>query len=74
MPKVLIHYDTVRHELSVFDAWDWPPHPEYDVVVHLKSSHYRNIKRNEQRWMKDQTFLNNFFIEAQRRGTEIREQ
>lgn len=74
MPKVLIHYDPVLQLMSVFDKWDWPVNPEWDVVVHLKSSHYRNMKRNEQRYNKDQTFLTKFFMEAQTRGTEIREQ
>lgn len=70
MPRVLLHYDTVRAEYSIHESWDWPL-GEYDTVVFMKASHFRNIKRNDMRWNKDQEFLNNFFIEAQKAGREI---
>ena len=74
MPKVVIEYDP---ELGEYDVFEVPKtqivDSEYAVVVDMKASHYKNIKRNEERWLKDQTFLENFFIEAQASGRQIRE-
>jgi len=73
MPKVLIHFDTVRHEYSVHDSWDWTPNPEYETIVDMKSGTWKEIQRNMDRWNRDQTILNKLFIEAQMSGRAIRE-
>ena len=75
MPRVIIEFDPELGEYDVFEVTDtWPTiDSEYVVLVDLKASHYKNIKRNEERVVKDQQFLRNFFIEAQQAGRPIRE-
>jgi hypothetical protein len=60
---------------DLFEVTDtWPTlESEYAVVVDMKASHYKNIKRNEERLLRDQNFLEKFFIEAQQAGRPIRE-
>lgn len=76
MPRVIIEFNRNFGEYSVFEATDtWPTREsEYSVVVDMKSNHYRNLKRNEERYIKDQNFLEKFFVEAQMSGRQIREQ
>jgi hypothetical protein len=75
VPKCVIEYDPETGEYDVFEVTDtWPTvESGYAVVVDLKASHYKNIKRNEERFLKDQEFLEKFFIEAQQAGRPIRE-
>ena len=75
MPRVIIEFDPELGEYDVFEVTDtWPTiDSEYAVLVDLKASHYKNIKRNEERVVKDQQFLHYFFIEAQKAGRPIRE-
>lgn len=75
MPKCVIEYDPESGNYDVFEVTDtWPTvESGYAVVVDLKASHYKNIKRNEERCFKDQRFLENFFIAAQESGRQIRE-
>lgn len=75
MPRVIIEFDPELGEYDVFEVTDtWPTiDTEYAVLVDMKSSHYKNIKRNEERVYKDQQFLEKFFIEAQQAGRPLRE-
>jgi hypothetical protein len=74
VPRCVIEFDP---ELGEYDLFEVPPtqqiDSEYAVVVDMKASHYKNIKRNEERFLKDQEFLEKFFIEAQQAGRPIRE-
>lgn len=75
MPKVIIEYDPELGQYDVFEVTHSHPtlEPGYAVLVDMKASHYRNIKRNEERVVKDQRFLENFFIAAEEAGRQIRE-
>jgi hypothetical protein len=73
MPRVAItfHDELAEYFVEPYTGWELD---EYQVVVDLKSSHYRNILRNRERVDKDQKFLQNFFIQAQMAGRALREQ
>lgn len=75
MPKCIIGYDPVAGEYYAYEVTDKYPtvSSEYEVVVDMKASHYRNLKRHEEQWCKDQDFLEKFFFEAQSSGRQIRE-
>jgi hypothetical protein len=75
VPRVIIEFDPELGEYDIFEVTDtWPTiDSEYAVLVDMKASHYKNIKRNEERVLRDQQFLHNFFIEAQQAGRPIRE-
>jgi hypothetical protein len=75
VPRVVIEFDPELGDYDVFEVTDtWPTvESEYAVVVDMKARQYKNIKRNEDRVVRDQEFLKNFFIEAQAAGRTIRE-
>ncbi len=73
MPRVVISFDAVNQEYSVYPVdKDYTP-TEYEAVVHMKSSSYREIVRTELRWLKHQDFLEKFFVEAQMAGRNLSE-
>lgn len=74
MPRVIIEFNAESHIYFVDLYKGEEIDDEYQVIVDLKSSHYRNIRRNDGRVQRDQTFLQNFFIRAQTLGRHIREQ
>lgn len=74
MPRVVIEYNPQYEEYAVCEVGkDFQVESDFQVIVDMKSSHYRNIKRNEERFDRDQAFLERFFIEAQEAGKPIRE-
>lgn len=73
MPKVVISFDPEFGEYDVDTTWE-EPLTEYEALVFMKASHYRNIQKNLARAHKDQEFLEKFFIEAQMSGRVISEQ
>ena len=74
MPKVVIHFDPEHHEYHVFQYVEGMVFDnEYQVLVEMKASHYRNILRNESRHQNDRDTLRKFFVEAQMAGRPIRE-
>lgn len=74
MPKVVITYYPNYLEYDVTQVnKDYVPGSDYEVVMDMKASHYRNMKRNLARYVKDQEALQKFFIEAQMAGRQIRE-
>lgn len=74
MPKVTIIFDRIkrRYFLELFDSVG-KDNDEWEVVMDMKASHFRNMRRNEDRFQRDQEALKKFFIEAQMSGKEIRE-
>lgn len=75
MPRVVITFDTETSMLFADTAQkDREYDPEYQVVMDMKASHYKNIKRNLMRFNQDQKTLLKFFIETQQAGRPIREQ
>lgn len=74
MPKVTIIFDHIkrRYFLELFDNVG-KDNDEWEVVMDMKASHFRNMRRNEDRFQRDQEALKKFFIEAQMSGKEIRE-
>lgn len=75
MPKVVITFDHEHHEYFVEPAREGVEYdPEYQAVMDMKSSHYRNMLRNKNRFETDRDTLRKFFIEAQTRGRQFREQ
>lgn len=73
MPKVVITFDPEHHEYFVTPYGGQTLNSEYDVVMDMKSSHYRNIIKNVQRYENDLSSLRKFFVEAQMAGRQIRE-
>ena len=74
MPKVVITFDPEHHEYWVQEvAKDFKPDPEYQAVMDMKSSHFRNIVKNSKRYENDLNTLRKFFVEAQMRGRQFRE-
>ena len=74
MPKVVITFDPEHHEYWVQEVPKTFTHdPEYQVVMDMKASHFRNIMRNAERYERDLDTLRKFFIEAQMAGRAIRE-
>jgi hypothetical protein len=75
VPRVVIGDDPEYQDYRVNEVSKdfYPVDEDYQVVVDMKASHYRNIKRNEERFYRDQEFLQKFFIEAQESGRQIRE-
>lgn len=72
MPRVVISFDPEHHEYWVEPARDGVEYdPEYQAVMHMKSSHYLNMQRNRKRFENDRDTLRKFFIEAQMRGREF---
>lgn len=76
MPKVIITFDKDYSFFGVSElkGTDEYIDPEYQVVMDMKASHYRNIRRNWSRYNNDQKALLNFFIQAQQTGRVLREQ
>ncbi len=74
MPKVAITFDPEHHDyfVRVVDK-DYKPDEEYEAVMDMKASHFRNIIRNADRYENDLNTLRKFFIEAQMRGRQFRE-
>lgn len=77
MPKVVItqdYYDGGFWEYTV-DRFvsDDEVDPEYQVVMEMKASHFKNIQRNAKRVFADQEVLNKFFEQAKDSYTVIRE-
>lgn len=74
MPRVAISFDPDTHEYFVEQVTkDFKPTPEYQVVMDMKSSHFRNILRNAERYERDMDSLRKLFIEAEMAGRAIRE-
>lgn len=74
MPKVVITFDPEHHEYWVDEvSKDFKPNPEYHAVMDMKASHFRNIRKNAQRYENDLDTLRKFFVEAQMAGRQIRE-
>ena len=75
MPKVKIAYDRAYQEYAITEGGKYTviDDPEWEAIIEMKSSHFRNMQRNIDRYNKDQQALMNFFMEAQMRGREIRE-
>lgn len=75
MPKVTIVYfpNTGKFTVDEMDRIGYDSDSGYEVVMDMKSSHFRNMKRNEDRYRRDQEALHKFFIEAQMSGKQIRE-
>lgn len=73
MPKCVIKYDKQFGEYMVYPYTEGQNITEYEAIVFMKASHYRNMQKNIQRWVKDQDFLEKFFIEAQTAGRTISE-
>lgn len=72
MPRVVISFDPEHHEYWVEIARPGVEYdPEYQAVMHMKSSHFRNMRRNAVRFNNDRDTLRKFFIEAQMRGREF---
>lgn len=75
MPTVKIAYDPTFQEFSLTESHkDAVLDPEWEVLVDMKASHFRNMRRNQTRYNRDQEALQKFFIQAQMSGTRIREQ
>ena len=73
MPKVVISFDPEHHEYFVTTYHGQGLNDEYDVVMDMKSSHYRNILKNAKRYENDLNSLRKFFIQVQMAGRQIRE-
>lgn len=74
MPRVAITFDPDHHEYFVETvSRDFEPTPEYQVVMDMKASHFRNILRNAERYQRDMDSLRKLFIEAEMAGRTIRE-
>lgn len=74
MPKVTILYDTVRSEYLVEET-SQAGHDEnsgVEAVMEMKASHFKNMKRNEDRYYKDQETLHNMFLQAKQANAEGR--
>lgn len=74
MPKVVITFDPEHHEYWVETVEkDFKPDPEYQAVMDMKASHFRNIVKNAQRYENDLSTLHRFFVQAQMSGRQFRE-
>lgn len=74
MPKVVISFDPDSGDYWVEAvAKDFEPDPEYQAVMDMKSSHFRNILRNAKRYENDLNTLHEFFVRAQMSGRQFRE-
>lgn len=75
MPKVVITFDPEHHDYYVEPAVKGMEYnPEYQAVMDMKASHFRNILRNAKRYENDLATLRRFFIRSQMYGREFREQ
>ena len=73
MPKVVISFDPEHHEYFVTPYHGQTLNKEYDVIMDMKASHFRNILKNVQRYQNDLNSLRKLFVEAQMSGRELRE-
>lgn len=73
MPRVVITFDPEHHEYFVTPFQGQTINPEYEVVMDMKSSHYRNMMKNRARYVNDLDTLRKFFLEGQLSGRTIRE-
>lgn len=75
MPKVVITFDPEHHDYYVEEVQKGVNYnPEYQAIMDMKASHFRNILRNAKRYENDLETLRTFFIQSQMSGREFREQ
>ncbi len=78
MPRVIIQYDPQFGVYSVIIPQSKEAeeniNKEYEVLVDMKASSFKSIRRAEERWVNNQEFLEKFFISAQTSGRHLREQ
>ena len=76
MPKVTIVYypGSGKYVVGETSIIGYDPETGMEAVMDMKASHLKNIRRNIARIEKDQSTLENFFIQAMIAGREIREQ
>jgi len=74
MPRVVITYNPSLAEYSVKLAQkNQVLDPEYQILMEMKSGHFKFFMKNMDRYVKDQLALSRFFIEGQMTGRQLRE-
>lgn len=73
MPRIIITFDPEHHEYFVTEYRGQTINPEYEVLLDMKSSHFRNMLKNAKRYEGDRNTLRRLFLEAQLSGKVIRE-